>query len=40
MKRALDKLEHEGLIRRVRRGGYEFGDAVFGRFVRESSDRS
>lgn len=40
VKRALDKLEHEGLIRRVRRGGYEFSDALFGRFVRETSDRS
>lgn len=40
VKRALDKLGHEGLIRRVRRGGYEFSDALFGRFVRETSDRS
>lgn len=39
MKRALDRLEHEGLIRRVRRGGYEFSDALFGRFVREMSAR-
>ena len=40
IKRALDKLEHEGLIRRVRRGGYEFTDALFARFVREMSDRT
>lgn len=40
VKRALDRLEHEGLIRRFRRGGYEFSDALFGRFVRDMSDRS
>lgn len=40
VKRALDRLEHEGLIRRVRRGGYEFSDALFGRYVRETSDRT
>lgn len=40
VKRALDKLAHEGLIRRVRRGDYEFSDALFGRFVSEMSDRT
>ena len=40
VKRALDKLEHEGLVRRIRRGSYEFSDALFGRFVGDMSDRA
>lgn len=40
VKRALDKLEHEGLVRKVGRGGYEFSEPLFRRFVREISERT
>lgn len=40
VKRALDKLEHEGLVRRLGRGSYQFSDALFARFVRQLSDRT
>ncbi len=40
VKRALDKLGQDGLIRKVGRGSYEFTDALFARFVRTLSERN
>lgn len=40
VKRAIDELEHEGIIRKVGRGGYEFSEPLFGKFVAQSRPRS
>ena len=40
VKRTLDKLEREGIVRKVGRGAFEFTEPLFARFVQEISTRT